>query len=179
MAPPSSYLAQRAEPRTVTLGDERNEIVYVRAAASLAFAAYAAEWLIASRESGLVGQIRWDDWLGMACCLAGAVLLNASLAAMGTSFSPTVRLSPDHTLVTWGPYRYVRHPIYLSYLLSSAGLLLVFLSWGFLLLMGFHLARLFRRIPEEEAALARQHGSAYTEYLATSGRLLPRIRALF
>ena len=45
--------------------------------------------------------------------------------------------------------------------------------------MGYHLYRLFKRIPDEESALARQHGSTYTEYLKTSGRLLPKIRTLF
>jgi protein-S-isoprenylcysteine O-methyltransferase Ste14 len=82
-------------------------------------------------------------------------------------------------LVTWGPYRYVRHPIYLSYVLSSAGLLMVFFSWGFLVLMGLHLLRLFRRIPDEETTLARRYGPAYEAYLNTSGRILPRFSAIF
>jgi len=96
--------------------------------------------------------------LGAKLALFGSLLVLWSLWQLRHSFSvePQAR-----QLVTTGPYRLARHPIYTSYLLQDAGFWLVhpslpiallFLSWFCLLLL---------RVRYEEAILT----SAFPEYL--------------
>jgi protein-S-isoprenylcysteine O-methyltransferase Ste14 len=49
---------------------------------------------------------------------------------MGRSLSPFPRPPRDAELVDRGPYRYLRHPIYVGGVLFFAGLSLVFSVWG-------------------------------------------------
>jgi protein-S-isoprenylcysteine O-methyltransferase Ste14 len=79
-------------------------------------------------------------------------------------------------LITSGPYRFVRHPLYSSYLLSYAAALVLhptvplavaILIWGVFVRFS---------IRYEEEALCRAFSSAYREYQASAGATLPRIR---
>jgi protein-S-isoprenylcysteine O-methyltransferase Ste14 len=115
-------------------------------------------------------------WLGYTLALAGVALLAWAHASLGANFSPWLEIRTEHALVTYGPYRWVRHPIY------SAGLLLVLgtglLSANLLLLLcpAAALALLLRvRLPDEEAMLAAQFGAAHRAWAERTGRLLPRI----
>ncbi len=78
-------------------------------------------------------------------------------------------------LVTSGPYRFARHPIYTAYLLQYAGILLVTPSVGFalLLLVWYELAVL--RVRFEEGVLA-QAFPEYGQYRLRVGRFLPALR---
>jgi len=64
---------------------------------------------------------------------AGAVLIVSSGVAMGRSLAVGPRPPAGGTLVTHGPYRLVRHPIYLGAILFFAGGSLLF-NWAGLLL---------------------------------------------
>ncbi len=81
----------------------------------------------------------------------------------------------DHELVTWGPYRYVRHPSYLGYILMFIGLFLlwpgVFTFFPLLAIPGY-----YQLIFEEERLLTLHFGEKYREYQRTTGRLVPRFR---
>jgi len=76
---------------------------------------------------------------------------------LGRSFG----LLPAHRgVVTSGPYAWVRHPIYLGYLVSHIGFLLANLSVrNFLVLVGLYGLQMVRMILEE-----RVLGRASTEY---------------
>lgn len=119
----------------------------------------------------------WLGWLGYLTALLGAGLLAWAHATLGAHFSPWLELRGDHSLVTTGPYRWVRHPIY------SAGALIVLgaglLSANLLVLVcpAIGLAVLLAvRLPDEEAMLEEQFGDAYRDWAAGTGRLLPRLR---
>lgn len=78
-------------------------------------------------------------------------------------------------LVTWGPFRYVRHPSYLGYFLMFIGLF-------FLLLNVVALVPLVA-IPGyvglttyEEQLLVTRFGNDYVEYQKRTGRFIPRIK---
>jgi protein-S-isoprenylcysteine O-methyltransferase Ste14 len=64
---------------------------------------------------------------------AGLVLAVWSGVTMGSSLSPFPRPPRDAELVDRGPYRFLRHPIYVGGVLFFAGLSLVFSIYGLIL----------------------------------------------
>lgn len=83
---------------------------------------------------------------------------------------PTIK--DGATLITHGPYRVIRHPMYTSLLLSGLGLLFITWSWlrlAALLALGLVLLLKLRL----EERLLRQHFSGYSSYQKRSSRLLP------
>ena len=57
----------------------------------------------------------WLRWFGVVTLAAGITLLGLALFHQGKSFNSLVVGKEDHQLVTSGPYRKIRHPIYTAY----------------------------------------------------------------
>ncbi len=121
-------------------------------------------------------------WHGI--MLVGGVLLlsgGLSLYAWGMfslgkmhsgSTSMGAQLYLGHKLVTSGPYRYVRHPMYLGIMIAPFGGLLLFHNWTMLLVsLGFLF--LPRRARREEQALAAEFGKEWQEYARKVPAFLP------
>jgi protein-S-isoprenylcysteine O-methyltransferase Ste14 len=108
-------------------------------------------------------------WQGL-LPIPGLALNLWALASLGTTFG----ISPAHRgLVTAGPYRWLRHPMYAGELLSLAGGLMgAFTFWNLVLLLVFT-ASLVWRISWEERILNRNGYSTYARYIRW--RLLPRV----
>jgi protein-S-isoprenylcysteine O-methyltransferase Ste14 len=100
------------------------------------------------------------------------------LRALGQNVSETVLTKEHHQLVTGGPYRWVRHPLYTSGLALFFALGLMAGSWFVLLatLIAFGLLRVLV-IPREEQALLAKFGEGYWNYMQRTGRLVPRVTA--
>jgi protein-S-isoprenylcysteine O-methyltransferase Ste14 len=81
----------------------------------------------------------------------------------GTEINPT---SPtNHALVTEGPYRWTRNPMYLSLILLSFGIAVWVGAWPmFLAPIAVFATANFVHIPFEEAKMLRQFGAAYEGY---------------
>ncbi len=118
----------------------------------------------------------WLRWIGLGVCLAGFVLLEESHRALGRNWSDQPRLMATQQLVTSGPYRTIRHPIYASFLLILGALLLISangsvgIAW-----IGSVALDAAGRIRYEERVMADRFGEEYSEYLKRTGRLLPRL----
>jgi len=83
------------------------------------------------------------------------------------------------SIVTWGPYKYVRHPFYTSFMISQTGAFLVAPHWGTALGLAHALIALgltARR--EERRLLASSFGGEYRKYMASTGRFVPGIGRL-
>jgi len=121
----------------------------------------------------------WLRWTGVAVCAIAVGLLTWTLRGLGTNLTDTVVTRRAHTLVTHGPYRWVRHPFYDSMALLILANSLIAANW-FLLLTGSVVWFLIvvRTRTEEEKLLAR-FGDAYREYMMQTGRFLPRRASLF
>lgn len=90
--------------------------------------------------------------------------------AAGTNVEP---YKPSTMLVTSGPYRFTRNPIYLGFLTLYTGLCAIFaLEWGILLLPFLWLALDRMVVAKEEDYLSRKFGDAYTHYLTHTRRWL-------
>jgi len=97
--------------------------------------------------------------------------------SIGASYSPTLRVSNERALVTAGPYRWIRHPLYAFWILVMTGWALAAGNW-FILLSGTILILVLRivRVPREEAMMAGGFGDSYRQYIRRTGRFVPRFR---
>lgn len=84
------------------------------------------------------------------------------------------------TLITDGPYRLVRHPMYAAALNISAGLALLVQSWAFVCVFCIYLVLIHRLIPREEEKMLTAYGAQYAVYQRRTRKLaffLPRSAA--
>ncbi len=117
----------------------------------------------------------WLRWLGVTLVLAAPPLLVWVMRSLGPNVTETVLLKENHNLVTHGPYRRVRHPLYATALLFLVGASLLAAN-AFIGGMTAVAAAgvVFYIIPREEAALLERFGGAYRAYRQRTGRLLPK-----
>jgi protein-S-isoprenylcysteine O-methyltransferase Ste14 len=144
----------RGRARSAAPGWTSRAVAYVNSFLVMVFILLAArvrpEWLRPTPNEAL-------RWAGAVLWLAGAVLCIWPLWSLRRSFS----LEPEaRTLVTSGPYRLARHPIYTVYLLINAGILLRHLTLPFDLVLAVWVALLLVRIRYEEGVLM----AAFPEY---------------
>jgi protein-S-isoprenylcysteine O-methyltransferase Ste14 len=119
----------------------------------------------------------WASWLGVGLMAVGLGLLLWVQLALGANFNTILGVRERHSLVTHGPYRWVRHPMYVVLFLYLLGILLVtsnLLIGGFLL--GSFLFTIGMRVAKEEAILEEAYGEEYRTYKSRTGRFWPRAR---
>ena len=114
------------------------------------------------------------QFVGVVLTVAGYVLFVWSVRARGR-FSVSWAMPVDQKLVTWGPYRFVRHPSYSGYFLMFTGF---FLVWSGVLAVFplFAIYGYYRVSVVEEEFLVKRFGDVYREYQSRTGRFFPRIR---
>ena len=116
----------------------------------------------------------WFFWSAVALAVAGTLATYASQVAMGKSWRIGVREAERTDLVSEGPFRIVRNPIFSCMLVTGAGLALLLpnvLSLVSLLCL-FVAVELQVRVVEEPY-LRRAHGERYAEYCLRVGRFVP------
>lgn len=96
--------------------------------------------------------------------------------ALDVQFDTTLHIQADHQLITHGPYRWVRHPMYSALFLLGLGWLLLTANWfiGAPLIVGIVLVVLMR-IENEEKVLINLFGAEYRDYMQNTGRFLPKL----
>ena len=85
---------------------------------------------------------------------------------------PGISIPPER-LVTSGPYRYCRNPMYLGHLIFLAGIAAALHSWLAAAVFVLHAAWFDRRVRDDEARLTALFGDRYREYLARVKRWIP------
>ncbi len=118
----------------------------------------------------------WIRSLGFVVLGLGGFLLVWTFRNLGKNLTDTVVTRKDHSLVTTGPYRYVRHPFYLTFFVCIVGGSLVAANW-FLLASGLvPFCFIVARTRIEEKKLIERFGDEYRDYIATTGRFLPKLK---
>jgi protein-S-isoprenylcysteine O-methyltransferase Ste14 len=118
-------------------------------------------------------------WSGVVLVFLGMAITLGSQAAMGRSWRADV--DPDATteLVTSGPFRYVRNPVFSGSAVTVVGLAFVVPNVVSLLMLVAFLAGLEIQVRlVEEPYLMRVHGDAYRTYAARTGRFVPGVGRL-
>jgi protein-S-isoprenylcysteine O-methyltransferase Ste14 len=151
-------------------------MIALRLCGLVAFIALAA-WLI--NPSGMVWSSvalpKWLRWIG-ACLavLAFPSLLFWTFQSLGKNLTDTVVTRREHTLITHGPYRWVRHPFYDVLLLGVVSMSLLTANW----VLAFSGAAAFMliviRTRKEEEKLIERFGDDYRAYMKRTGRFLPQ-----
>jgi protein-S-isoprenylcysteine O-methyltransferase Ste14 len=90
----------------------------------------------------------------------------------GVSTSVGADLYADHQLVTEGPYRFSRHPMYLAVMLAAAGALLIFRTWAMVIFLPMSLV-VIRRADMEEKLLEEAYPEGWQEYSRKVPKWLP------
>jgi protein-S-isoprenylcysteine O-methyltransferase Ste14 len=125
-------------------------------------------------------RFRWSS-VAFAWVYPGAAVFAVAMVLVGWTLAvnrhaeTTVRIQVDrgHTVVTWGPYRFVRHPMYAGAILMYASTPLVWGSVAALGISGAIIALFVWRTFMEDRMLQREL-PGYVEYAArTRYRLVP------
>jgi protein-S-isoprenylcysteine O-methyltransferase Ste14 len=112
-------------------------------------------------------------WLGLVPVLLGLVIAipgRRALQAAGTNVNPSL---PTTAIVTSGPYRFSRNPLYVGLTLLYCGLTLVLNTWWGLILLIPILVIMHRGVVlREERYLEEKFGDAYRQYCSRVARYL-------
>lgn len=122
-----------------------------------------------------MGLPEWARWLGVLTGLLGTAGIYWLFSSIGSGITATSATRKQHVLVTRGPYRWVRHPLYTfgAWLFISFGLMAD--NWFIAMLGVLAFIGMAIRTPKEEANLIAKFGDEYREYMKRTGRFLPRI----
>lgn len=156
--------------------DESALFVPLRLAGAVAYGATIA-WMVrpGSVAFASLPVPAWLRWTGAGLVAISAVLIAWVFRSLGLNLTDTVVVRARHTLVTWGPYARVRHPLYAALVPHVVGFTL--LSANALVAVGGVVAAALigRRTRIEEAKLIERYGDTYRAYARRVPRYLPRL----
>ena len=115
----------------------------------------------------------WLFWTGAVLTPGGLLFTVWARVHLGRNWSGTITLKQGHELVTSGPYRFVRHPIYSGLLLAFLGSALARAEWRGVLAVVLAFWALWRKLRIEEQWMRQQFGAAYEEYARSVAALVP------
>lgn len=117
----------------------------------------------------------WARWVGAVVTVGSIGLIGWVQWALDVQFDTTLHIQADHKLITHGPYRWVRHPMYTTLFFLGLGWLLLTANWiiGAPLMVGIVLI-VIKRVKNEEQMLIDLFGGDYRNYMQHTGRFLPK-----
>lgn len=133
----------------------------------------------AGRPRPTLAPLGWESLGGCAIVLlfmAAAILPFAtSSRALGRNWSIVARMRSDHELVQSGPYRHVRHPIYLGLMCFLLGLAAALGHWLQLIVaLPVYLAGTVNRTRSEDRLLELSFGDRFRQYRDSTPSLIPK-----
>ena len=111
---------------------------------------------------------------GMVVLIVATLLYFNSMKHLGENYSPCFDSHRPIHLVKQGPYKYVRHPVYMANILLCVGYSLASCSLWVLAFSGYGAFKMLRAMEGEESYLSKTF-PGYREYQAKTSRLIPFI----
>ncbi|MFX1568639.1 MAG: methyltransferase family protein [Promethearchaeota archaeon] len=118
---------------------------------------------------------KWINWIGIIGIWIqdgwGVVVFSYNI-----NYTPAYKpMKSNYILATGGPYKYIRHPMYIAKVFL---VIFFFLATGiWLTLFGFlSWIGLSSQASREEDALKKKFGTAYENYLENTGRFFPKLK---
>ncbi|HVL01785.1 MAG TPA: MMPL family transporter, partial [Dongiaceae bacterium] len=113
----------------------------------------------------------------LSCCSIALISLT-----IGTHRIPLALWHQDNdaprSIVTWGAYRFIRHPFYTSFIVAHTAALLIVPHWFQALLLAYQILILNGTAAREERNLSQSSfGAEYRDFITRTGRFLPKPRA--
>ena len=119
----------------------------------------------------------WLRWTGVFIGITALLLFIWVHRSLGSNFSTSLRIKDGHTLVTSGPYRWIRHPMYTAFYLLHFSAFLLMANWfiGITWIAGLTMI-IALRIRREEAMMIEKFGESYRYYMMSTSRFIPPIK---
>lgn len=117
----------------------------------------------------------WVRWCGVGLAFASVLFLKWVHQTLGASYSQHLQIREQHKLITSGPYRWVRHPMYSVIFLWTVSLGLIMSNWMALPASLAFALFFMLRAPDEEKMMSEEYGDEYQDYMTYTGRFLPRL----
>ena len=116
----------------------------------------------------------WLRWTGASLGLVAAGLHWWSHYTLSDNFAPFLHIREQHTLISWGAYRWIRHPLYTAFFITGLTWFLLAANWFIgLVWAGFALA-VVCQVNTEEMIMIEKFGEQYRRYRQSTGQFLPR-----
>ena len=113
-------------------------------------------------------------WLAVVCAVICLLLTSVCWSRMGTHWRMAISLEGEEELITDGPFRHLRHPIYALSMLLMICSAVVVPTLPMLVIAIVHLVLNYLKARNEESHLLTVHGDRYRRYLARTGRFFPK-----
>lgn len=113
--------------------------------------------------------------IGTVLTVLGSIAAFWARISLGRNWSNYVTYKKDHELITTGPYKYIRHPIYSGVILMFIGTFLYYGNLIVLLILAIATIYLSRRLAPEETIMTRLFSERYTDYMKRTKRLIPGV----
>ena len=151
--------------------DRSNAVIRPPIAWALAFlAGVAINWLYPLRWI----RATWPNvWIGVIVFAAGFALAIWAIVTFRRAGTRVETTEPTMAIVTHGPYRFTRNPIYVGMFLGQTGLAIGFDNlWILAMLIPFYLVLRYGVVAREEAYLENKFGDVYSDYKSRVRRWL-------
>ncbi|HTX42547.1 MAG TPA: isoprenylcysteine carboxylmethyltransferase family protein [Acidobacteriaceae bacterium] len=112
---------------------------------------------------------------GAAVTVAGLLFSVWARVHLGANWSRSVTIKQNHELITTGPYRLVRHPIYTGILVGFLGSALAITQWRGMVALLLVFVSFWYKLRLEEKWMRSEFGDAYLAYARRTAALVPGI----
>jgi protein-S-isoprenylcysteine O-methyltransferase Ste14 len=112
-------------------------------------------------------------WTGAFLCIIGLGLAIWARAILGRNWSGVIALKKEHELIERGPYRFVRHPIYMGMLAMFAGTAIATGYFGGFLGLLLVFVSFWMKLKREEDLMLKQFPEKYSAYQRKVKRIIP------
>ena len=158
-------------PESAKISDDRWALLYLEV---LPVALVVAASAVSLAGWGAWGMSQVVFFIGVCVLCLGIAIRQWSHHALGRFHQVSVTIHGEHEVVSRGPYRVVRHPMYAGSAVTFLGVGLALGTWpGLALVFVGTLAAIVRRIRVEEDTLHDALDAQYRDYASGRARLLP------